>query len=493
MEKKTNIKQRSIARDIKAIDRAAFISDRMKKAAARTNDEAKSMAEGDVEHSPSAYAEREALDGSRGAYHAAVGAILCQRGNSATAKTLRTKGSLYARMKQMVFKRVSKKAAANSPKAAIAAFVRTVRSIISALRSLVMMISSGSAVIAIAIIMIIAISAILGSALGIFFSNEAGEGMAIDEAIATLSVEFGDRVEQIIADNPHDELEIVSTGNDAAIDWKAALAVYAVRTAEDPDIPGTVIALDEENLGRLRGVMNGMNVVSYTVRTEERMRTVTIAGPDTGDAFQTTDSVPVTILTITVAKRTAEWMAEEYGFTKSQKETLTEILSPEYDGLWEGLIGAGAYQSADGERRQPSADRQPKGMFSWPLEIPGIITSYFGWREDPITGKHTFHEGLDIAAPNSTPILAAADGIVTVANATDSYAGGWGYYVKINHGGGFETLYAHCSVISVRVDEVVTKGQIIGYIGSTGRSTGDHLHFEIYLDGSCVDPLSYFK
>ena len=78
-------------------------------------------------------------------------------------------------------------------------------------------------------------------------------------------------------------------------------------------------------------------------------------------------------------------------------------------------------------------------------------------------------------------------------NASDSYAGGLGYYVIIRHSGGFDTLYAHCLAVAVRAGETVAKGQVIGYVGSTGRSTGDHLHWEVHLNGIRMDPLDYFE
>ena len=89
--------------------------------------------------------------------------------------------------------------------------------------------------------------------------------------------------------------------------------------------------------------------------------------------------------------------------------------------------------------------------------------------------------------------MAAADGIVEVANSTDSWGYGWGYYIRIRHSDGFVTLYAHCSKIAVSRDEEVEQGQVIGYVGSTGNSTGDHLHFEVRKDGKAINPLNYFN
>lgn len=91
--------------------------------------------------------------------------------------------------------------------------------------------------------------------------------------------------------------------------------------------------------------------------------------------------------------------------------------------------------------------RIPTGTLQWPLPVAGTITSQFGHRVDPITGEVSSHTGTDIACAEGTPILAAADGVVTVANGLDSWGGSYGYYIQIDHGGGLETLYAHCSSI----------------------------------------------
>lgn len=108
------------------------------------------------------------------------------------------------------------------------------------------------------------------------------------------------------------------------------------------------------------------------------------------------------------------------------------------------------------------------------------------------TGERDFHTGTDIAAPEGIPILAAADGTVTIANGTDSWGGGYGYYIKINHGSGLETLYAHCSAICVIPGQAVRQGEVIGYVGSTGNSTGHHLHFEMMVDRQSTNAMDYF-
>lgn len=118
-----------------------------------------------------------------------------------------------------------------------------------------------------------------------------------------------------------------------------------------------------------------------------------------------------------------------------------------------------------------------------PVDHPYQSSSY-GWRRHPVTGRHAMHEGLDFAAPHGTPIYAASSGVVTEAR----YVTGYGKMVEINHGNGLVTRYAHASSISVKLGELVAKGQQIGRVGSTGRSTGAHLHFEVRVAGHPLDP-----
>ncbi len=114
-------------------------------------------------------------------------------------------------------------------------------------------------------------------------------------------------------------------------------------------------------------------------------------------------------------------------------------------------------------------------------------SSSYGWRIDPFNGNKAFHEGLDFTANTGTAIRAAADGSVSFAEHTPDY----GNIVKIEHGSGLETRYAHASKLLVHVGERVVKGQIVAEVGSTGRSTGPHLHYEIRLNGNSLDPRKY--
>jgi murein DD-endopeptidase MepM/ murein hydrolase activator NlpD len=116
-------------------------------------------------------------------------------------------------------------------------------------------------------------------------------------------------------------------------------------------------------------------------------------------------------------------------------------------------------------------------------------SSSYGWRIDPFNGTKAFHEGLDFTANTGTPIRAAADGIVSTATRTSAY----GNLIKLNHGAGLETRYAHASKLLVKTGERVVKGQTIALVGSTGRSTGPHLHYEIRLNGHPLDPRKYLN
>lgn len=127
--------------------------------------------------------------------------------------------------------------------------------------------------------------------------------------------------------------------------------------------------------------------------------------------------------------------------------------------------------------------------FSWPLSIKGTITSKFGARSNPMGSGSENHPGIDIAAPKGTPVLAAADGTVIISKMNST--GGYGNYIVISHGGSLSTLYGHMSALYANVGDTVSRGQQIGAVGSTGRSTGNHLHFGVLVNGSPVNPLNY--
>ena len=127
--------------------------------------------------------------------------------------------------------------------------------------------------------------------------------------------------------------------------------------------------------------------------------------------------------------------------------------------------------------------------FAWPAPSYTAVSSEFGWRSDPFTGLKAYHNGVALAAPECTPIVAAYDGIVGQAG----YNSSMGNYIYIEHGDGLRTIYLHASKLYVSKDDVVLKGDVIGAVGTTGRSTGPHLHFSVRLNGEYVSPWNYLS
>lgn len=119
--------------------------------------------------------------------------------------------------------------------------------------------------------------------------------------------------------------------------------------------------------------------------------------------------------------------------------------------------------------------------------VKGIVTSGFGTRRDPITGRRTFHPAVDIAAPPGQEVRAPSDGLVTRAGRI----GGLGNAVYLSHGFGIATRFGHMSRLEVRPGQQVERGELLGYVGRTGRSTGYHLHYEVHVDGEAINPLGY--
>ncbi len=155
----------------------------------------------------------------------------------------------------------------------------------------------------------------------------------------------------------------------------------------------------------------------------------------------------------------------------------------------QAAAAAAAAAAASGSSGSGGGTTAASGYYSWPVPSCTYITSRFGYRVHPIFGTTKYHSGVDIAAGYGATIQAAAGGTVSIAEKSDSY----GYYCVIYHSNGTTTLYAHMNEMPcVSVGQTVSAGQVIGYVGSTGWSTGPHCHFEIRVNGSCVDPISYF-
>lgn len=121
----------------------------------------------------------------------------------------------------------------------------------------------------------------------------------------------------------------------------------------------------------------------------------------------------------------------------------------------------------------------------WPVK--GLITAGYGYRVSPFTGQREMHEGLDVAAPSGSPIVATADGVVSFVGPLAAF----GNVVFINHGHGFTTFYAHASSTRVKEGQQIKRGQVIAFVGTTGRTTGPHVHYEVQVNGATVNPLKY--
>lgn len=202
-----------------------------------------------------------------------------------------------------------------------------------------------------------------------------------------------------------------------------------------------------------------------------------------------------------LADKQAEYEAEKADLEAKIAEAndmiaqLEEEINSNYDLYLEVLAQEEALESdiqnmiAELERQEAANSITSTGTYIWPL--PGYSPgSAYGWRMHPIYHEMRFHAGEDIGAPSGTPILAADSGMATVIADNGN---GYGNYIMINHGGGRVTLYAHMSAFAISNGATVSQGQVIGYVGSTGNSTGPHLHFEVRVNGATTDPKSYFN
>ena len=400
-----------------------------------------------------------------------------------TVRSITTQAQMQTRTRQVQL--AIQKAASSTCKTAVA--VRSaVRHFLVGLHSLVAAIAAGISVALSIIIVISLVAFVSGSAYGIFFAADAPNvtSVTVREAVETLTAEYRDRLEEISDTVQHDRQDITANDDVYYIRWQDVLAVFSSYVSGNEQ-GAPVAALTEEQLDKLREIMWAMNAVDYSTRAE----TAVIETTDKNGKAITTE-ITETVLVISLTHKTPDEMAVDYHFTARQNNYLQLLKDPQYEELWAELLGG--FEQGGGEVMSPDGTRAPTGTLQWPLPVAGTITSQFGHRVDPITGEVSSHTGTDIACAEGTPILAAANGTVTVANGLDSWGGSYGYYIQIDHGGGLETLYAHCSSICVTTDQQVQAGQVIGYVGHTGRATGSHLHLEVHVNGSRTDAMRYF-
>ncbi len=401
-----------------------------------------------------------------------------------TVRSITTQAQMQTRTRQVQL--AIQKAASSTRKTAVA--VRSaIRHFLVGLHSLVAAIAAGISVALSIIIVISLVAFVSGSAYGIFFAADApnAASVTVREAVETLTAEYRDRLEEISDTVQYDRQDITANDDVYYIRWQDVLAVFSSYEAGSEQ-GAPVAALTKNQVDKLRKIMWAMNAVDYSTRAE----TAVIETTDKNGKVTTTE-ITETVLVISLTHKTPDEMAADYHFTTRQNTYLQLLQDPQYEELWAELLGG--FEQDGGEVMSPDGTRAPTGTLQWPLPVAGTITSQFGYRVDPITGAVSSHTGTDIACAEGTPILAAADGIVTVANGLDSWGSSYGYYIQIDHGGGLETLYAHCSSICVSTSQQVQAGQVIGYVGHTGRVTGSHLHLETRVNGSRVDSMQFFS
>ena len=400
-----------------------------------------------------------------------------------TVRSITTQAQMQTRTRQVQL--AIRKAAANARKT-IMAVRSAIRHFLASLHSLVAAIATGISVALSIIIVISLVAFVSGSAYGIFFAANAPSSntITVQQAVEMLTAEYRDRLEEISDTVQHDRQDITANDDVYYIRWQDVLAVFSSYVSGNEQ-GSPVAALTENQVDKLRETMWAMNAVDYSTHPE----TTTIETTDE-DGNPSTTEITETVLVIELTHKTPDEMAADYHFTTRQNTYLQLLQDPQYEELWAELLGG--FAQGGGELMNPDSTRIPTGTLQWPLPVAGTITSQFGHRVDPITGEVSSHTGTDIACAEGTPILAAADGIVTVANGLDSWGGSYGYYIQIDHGSGLETLYAHCSSICVTTGQQVRARAVIGYVGHTGRVTGNHLHWEVRLNGIRTDGMQYF-
>ena len=329
--------------------------------------------------------------------------------------------------------------------------------------SLLALLGAGGVVLLLAMV-IGAAAAVIGSPMGILFADESGDpnSIPIAEIVADTNADFGAAINDIVSAHPECSETTITydyeDGHTWASYWPEVLAIFAVHTNLNSD--SDVVVINAAQMQRIQDTFWAMHEITYEV---EEVDTTPEPTEDDPDPEQQTDY----ILHITVSSKTVDELAELYNFTQDQKDILHQLLSEEMRPSLLALCGGIAV--ADGE-------------LCWPLPGHTYISCHFG--EVDAFGN-AGHRGTDIPAPEGTPILAAHSGTVLVSGWNDSY----GNQVLLDNGAGLSTRYAHMTQTAVTAGEAVTAGQVIGYVGSTGDSTGNHLHFEVMQGGVRMNPL----
>ena len=334
-----------------------------------------------------------------------------------------------------------------------------------AAQSLLALLGAGGVVLLLAMV-IGAAAAVIGSPMGILFANESGDpnSIPIAEIVADTNADFGAVINDIVSAHPECSETTITydyeDGHTWASYWPEVLAVFAVHTNLTAD--NDVVVINATQKQRIQDTFWAMHGIAYEI---EEVDITPEPTEDDPDPEQQTDY----ILHITVSSKTVDELAQLYNFTQDQKDILHELLSDEMRPTLMALCGGSIGIIEDGE-------------LLWPLPGHTYISCNFG--DDDAYGN-SGHRGTDIPAPEGTPILAAHSGTVIISGWNNSY----GNQVLLDNGAGLSTRYAHMTQTAVTAGEAVTAGQVIGYVGNTGDSTGFHLHFEVMQNGVRVNPM----
>ena len=332
-----------------------------------------------------------------------------------------------------------------------------------AAQSLLALLGAGGVVLLLAMV-IGAAAAVIGSPMGILFADESGDpnSIPIAEIVADTNADFGAAINDIVSAHPECSETTITydyeDGHTWASYWPEVLAIFAVHTNLNSD--SDVVVINAAQKQRIQDTFWTMHEITHEVEEVDTTPEPTEDDPD---------PEPVTeyILHITVSSKSVDELADLYRFTQDQRDILHQLLSEEMRPSLLALCGGIAV--ADGE-------------LCWPLPGHTYISCHFG--EVDAFGN-AGHRGTDIPAPEGAPILAAHSGTVLVSGWNDSY----GNQVLLDNGAGLSTRYAHMTQTAVTAGEAVTAGQVIGYVGNTGDSTGFHLHFEVMQNGVRVNPM----
>ena len=334
-----------------------------------------------------------------------------------------------------------------------------------AAQSLLALLGAGGVVLLLAMV-IGAAAAVIGSPMGILFADESGDpnSIPIAEIVADTNADFGAAINDIVSAHPECSETTITYdyegGHTWASYWPEVLAVFAVYTNLNSD--SDVIVINAAQKQRIQDTFWAMHTITYEVGEVD-------VTPDPTEDDPEPEQQTEYILHITVNSKTVDELAELYNFTQDQKDILHELLSDEMRPTLLALCG-GSIGIIEG------------GELCWPL--PGHTTISCNFGDDDAFGN-SGHRGTDIPALEGTPILAAHSGTVIISGWNNSY----GNQVLLDNGVGLSTRYAHMTAAAGSAGETVTAGQVIGYVGNTGDSTGFHLHFEVMQNGVRVNPL----